>query len=243
MKSQTSQLRARGFLSIEDVAVFGHLSTTNLVQQLESDDAVERSAAIRLLAQRAQSDVSMNRLFVDRLRMETKLYTKIELCEALQTGGEETARILIPLLGKVGSNQHKQPSPKAFKKSSYPLPRDIVARILARMDPAILPAVASVIHDGPRAQAVEAIDAVGFMCFYSSVTEAHRLVALRALIKRLHGSPKDELTQWKIVRAFESFNHPDSISILRATIEDCSVPTTRQEAQRSLVLAAKQPAM
>lgn len=243
MKSRTSQLRGRGFLSIEDVAVFGHLSTTNLAQQLESDDAVERSAAIRLLAQRTQPDVSMNRLFADRLKRETKLYTKIELCEALQTGGEETARILIPLLGMIGSNQHKQPSPEAFKKSSYPLPRDIVARILARMDPAILPAMTSAIPDGPRAQVVEAIDAVGFMCFYSSVTEAHRLLALRALIKRLHGSPNDELTRWKIVLAFESFNHPDSLSILRENIEDCAVPAIRQEARRSLTLAAKQPAM
>jgi hypothetical protein len=214
-----------------------------LTRQLESDDAVERSAAIRLLAQRARPDFSMNRLFADRLKRETKLYTKIELCEALQTGGEEAALILVPLLGKIGSNQHKQPSPEAFKKSSYPLPRDIVARILARMGPAILPTMTSVIPDGPRAQVVEVIDAVGFMCFYSSVKATDRLAALRALIHRFHGSPNDELTQWKIVRAFESFNHPDTLSILREIIEDCAVPAIRHEALRSLTLAAKQPEM
>ncbi|MET4002679.1 hypothetical protein ABIB48_001395 [Arthrobacter sp. UYCu511] len=243
MKSSRSQLRDRGFLGIEDLDVFSHLSTADLAQLLDSEDPLERSAAIRLLAQKAQPDASTNRLFADRLKRETKLYTKIELCEALQTGGEEAAQMLIPLLGTIGRNQHKQPSTDAFRKSSYPLPRDIVARILARMDPAILPTMTSVIQSGTRAQVVEVIDAVGFMCFYSSATEAHRLVALRALLKRLQGSPNDELMQWKIVRALESFNHPDSLSILRGIIEDSAVPALHQEAQRSLALALKQPAM
>ncbi|ALV45328.1 hypothetical protein MB46_07310 [Arthrobacter alpinus] len=243
MKSRISQLLSRGFLTIEDVAVFRHLSAVNLTQQLESEDAVERSAAIRLLAQKGEPDTSMNRLFADRLKRETKLYTKIELCEALQTGGEETALMLIPLLGTIGRNQHLQPSPEVFKKSSYPLPRDIVARILARMDPAILPTLTSFIDDGPRAQVVEAVDAVGFMCFYSPVTKEHRLATLHALINRLSVSPNDELMRWKIVRAFESFNHPDALSILRETIDNSAAPTIRHEAQRSLTLVAQQPVM
>lgn len=243
MKSQMSQLRSRGFLSDEDVAASNHLSTVDLTRQLDSDDAVERSAAIRLLSKTAQSDSSINRSFAERLQRETKLYTKIELCEALQSGGEETAHLLVPLLGAIGRNQHKQPSLDAFKKSSYPLPRDIVARILARMDPRILPTLTSVIHDGPRVQVVEAIDAVGFMCFYSSATATDQFAALRELINSLHDSPNDELMQWKIVRAFESFNHPDSLSILREIIGDCAIPAIRQEAQRSITMAVKQPPM
>lgn len=235
-----SQLRGRGFLSTEDAAAFGHVSTTDLTRQLESEDAVERSAAIRLLS---QSGTSVNQLFAERLTRETKLYTKIELCDALQTGGEETAHNLIPLLGTIGRNQHKQPSPDAFKKSNYPLPRDIVARVLARMDPTILPILTAAIRDGTRVQVVEIIDAVGFMCFYSSATTTNRLAALRALINRLHGSLDDELMQWKIVRAFESFNHPDSLAILREIIDECALPSLRQEAQRSLTLAVKQPVM
>ncbi|AIY02042.1 hypothetical protein ART_2443 [Arthrobacter sp. PAMC 25486] len=243
MKSQISQLRSRGFLSTEDVAAFTHLSTTDLIRQLESDDAVERSAAIHLLSQTAQSGASVNRIFAERLTRETKLYTKIVLCEALQTGGEETAHVLIPLLGTIGRNQHKHPSPEAFKKSSYPLPRDIVARVLARMDPTVLPILTAAVHDGPRVQVVEVIDAVGFMCFYSSVTATDRLAALRALIGRLHSSLNDELMRWKIVRAFESFNHSDTLTILQEVIDECAIPAIRQEAQRSLTLAVKQPAM
>lgn len=243
MKSQISQLRSRGFLSSGDVDAFGHLSTTDLIRQLESGDAVERSAAIRLLSQTAQSGVSVNRIFAERLTRETKLYTKIELCEALHTGGEETAHILIPLLGTIGRNQHRQPSLEAFKKSSYPLPRDIVARVLARMDPTILPILTTSIHEGARVQVLEVIDAVGFMCFYSSMTATDRRAALRALIDRLHGSLDDKLMQWKIVRALESFNHPDNLAILREVIDDGAIPVIRQEAQRSLALAVKQPAM
>lgn len=241
--SRISQLRGRGLLSNEDVAAFSDLSVTDLTQQLESEDAVERSTAIRILARRGEPAASVNPLLAEILKRETKLYTKIELCEALQIGGDETALMLIPLLGTIGRNQHQQPSPEAFKKSSYPLPRDIVARILARMDPAILPILTSFIHDGPRAQVVEVVDAVGFMCFYAPATKQHRLAALRALINRLHSSPSDGLMRWKIVRAFESFNHPDALSILRETIEDCAAPAIRQEAQRSLALAANQPAM
>lgn len=243
MKSQISQLRGRGFLSTEDVAAFSHLSTTDLTRQLESGDAVERSAAIRLLSRTAQSGASVNRLFAERLTRETRLYTKIELCEALQAGGEETVHLLIPLLGTIGTNQHKQPSLEAFKKSSYPLPRDIVARVLARMNPTVMPVLTAAIRDGARVQVVEVIDAVGFMCFYSSVTAKDRFAALRALIDRFHGSLDDELLQWKIVRAFESFNHIETLSILRELTGESAIPAIRQEAQRSLRLAVKQPAM
>ena len=168
--------------------VFRHLSAENLTEQLESDDALERSAAIRLLAQREKPDASLNCVFADLLKRETKLYTKIGVCEALQTGGDETALMLIPLLGTIGRNQHQQPSPEVFKKSSYPLPRDIVARILARMDPRNL--AHHDVHHSLRTTGTSGgrfVDAVGFMCFYSPVTKEHRLAALRALINRLSG--------------------------------------------------------
>ncbi|WP_181034244.1 hypothetical protein [Arthrobacter sp. GMC3] len=240
MKSQMSQLQGRGFLSQKDLDAFSHLSTTELIGELESDDAVKRTVAIRLLAPSASSDDSMNLLFVERLRRETKLYTKLELCGAIQNGGVGTARMLVPLLGTIGKNQHRRPEPGVFRKTSYPLPRDIVARILARMDTQILPMLVSVIRDGPRIQVVEAIDAVGFMCFYSSVPGKDRMAALRALISCLKGSPDDDLLQWKIVRAFESFNHPDCLTILAEIVAESAIPEVRQEARRSLTLVAKQ---
>jgi hypothetical protein len=243
MKSQASQLRSRGFLGDEDVVLSQGKPTEDLVRQVDSEDAVERSAAIRLLAQSAPVGDSVNRIFVDRLTREAKLYTKLELCDALQVGGVETARLLMPLLGTIGKNQHTQPATEAFRKSSYPLPRDIVARILARMDPQILPLLIAVLRDGPRSAIVEVIDAIGFMCFYSAVTPTDRRAALRGLIDAFHGNSHDELMQWKIVRAFESFNHPECILLLRAIESASEAAPLRQEAQRSLAMVITRPAM
>ncbi|MBH0009638.1 hypothetical protein ESZ53_11245 [Salinibacterium sp. UTAS2018] len=243
MKSSVSQLRGRGFLRDEDIEASRHLSAAELTRQLDSTDAVERSAAVRLLSRAARPDASLNQLFVERLMRETKLYTKLELCEALQVGGRETAQLLIPLLGAIGRNQHTQPAVEAFKKASYPLPRDIVARILARMDPVVLPTLIAAVVDGSRTQAVEAIDAVGFLCFYSAVATTDRLAALHALTEKLRGNPGDELMQWKIVRALESFNHPDVMLILEQIVARNTSPVIVREAQRSLAVVAEQPAL
>ncbi|WP_010205312.1 hypothetical protein [Salinibacterium sp. PAMC 21357] len=243
MKSSVSQLRGRGFLRDEDLDASRHLSAAELTQQLDSTDPVERSAAVRLLSRAAPPDASLNQLFVERLMRETKLYTKLELCEALQAGGHETAQLLIPLLGAIGRNQHEKPSAEAFKKTSYPLPRDIVARILARMGPVVLPPLIAAVVDGSRTQAVEAIDAVGFLCFYSAATTTDRLAALHALTEKLRGNPDDELMQWKIARALESFNHPDATLILELIVEENANPVIVQEAQRSLALGAERPAL
>ncbi|MBH0099989.1 hypothetical protein I6E68_12680 [Salinibacterium sp. NSLL150] len=243
MKSSVSQLRGRGFLRDEDLDASRHLSAAELTRQLDSTDAVERSAAVRLLSRAAGPDASLDQLFVERLTRETKLYTKLELCEALQAGGQETAQRLIPLLGAIGRNQHEQPSTEAFKKTSYPLPRDIVARVLARMDPVVLPPLIAAVVDGPRTRAVEAIDAVGFLCFYSAVTTPDRLAALNALTEKLRGNPDDELMQWKIVRALESFNHPNAKLLLERLVAGSTNPVIVQEAQRSLALVVEQPAL
>lgn len=243
MKSSVSQLRGRGFLRDEDLDASRHLPAAELTRQLDSADAVERSAAVRLLSRAARPDTSLDQLFVEQLTRETKLYTKLELCEALQAGGQETAQLLIPLLGAIGRNQHEQPSTEAFKKTSYPLPRDIVARILARVDPVVLPPLIAAVVDGSRTQVVEATDAVGFLCFYSVVTTPDRLAALNALTEKLRANPDDELMQWKIVRALESFNHPDTTFILNQIVAENTKLAIVQEAQRSLALVAGRPAL
>lgn len=236
-------MRSRGFLTEEDLARFRTLPTDGLIRQLESEDAVERSGAIRLLALMPRVDDSLNTMFLDRLTRETKLYTKLELCTALQSGGLECARLLAAFLGKIGSNQHKHPSEERFRKTSYPLPRDIIARVLARMDPHVLPVLVSVISDGAREEVVEVIDAIGFMCFYSEVDPRDKVLTLNRLIETYQGNPNDDLVQWKIVRALESFNHGDSLATLADVKNNGEVQAIRQEAQRSLVVAVRQPSM
>lgn len=124
--------------------------------------------------------------FVGMLVHEKKLYTKLELSSVIQRGGAARAASLVPFLGRIGRNQHRSPDPHEFKKVSYPLPRDIVARILARRDIAVLPALIPVLQGDDRTPTLEAVDAVGFICFYSSSGDAKRAVldALHVLYPR-----------------------------------------------------------
>ncbi len=45
---------------------------------------------------------------------------------------------MIEIIGDIGSNHEVSIPKKPFKKSSYPLPRDIVARILIRLGKPII---------------------------------------------------------------------------------------------------------
>ena len=67
------------------------------------------------------------------------MYTKIAICETLQKGNEQTIALMIPYLGRIGNNQYKNIPSKPSQKKSYPLPPDIIARILSNMDSQYIP--------------------------------------------------------------------------------------------------------
>lgn len=237
MKSIADQLRGRGYLSQQDVEALVGSTDSELSALLRSDDAGTRSAAVRLLANSAPLEQPLIARFVDMLVHEKKLYTKLELGNALQRGGETSATSLVPFLGRVGRNQHRSPDPNEFKKVSFPLPRDIAARILARMDNAALPALLAVLHAADRTATLEALDAVGFICFYSSNgdTKQAALTALRALYP---WAQDDELLRWKLVRCFQSFNNEAINTLLTGIEHNDPNPAIRQEAHRSLTVLA-----
>jgi hypothetical protein len=68
-----------------------------------------------------------------QLAVEKKLYTKIALCESLAARAELSIEPLIELLGRIGKNQETKIPERGFYKVSYPLPRDIAARIICRL--------------------------------------------------------------------------------------------------------------
>lgn len=69
----------------------------------------------------------------------------LKICNTLEKGNLKTAEQMIPYLGRIGHNQHLCLLNKVLKKSSYPLPRDIIARSLGKMDGTILPALLKVL--------------------------------------------------------------------------------------------------
>lgn len=65
-----------------------------------------------------------------------------ELCDALSKGDDQSAKIMIEYLGKIGNNQH---TTNGFNKKSYPLQRDIIARTLGQMKEEISPVLMDVL--------------------------------------------------------------------------------------------------
>ncbi len=93
-------------------------------------------------------------------------------------------------------------------KSSYPLPRDIASRTLVRIGEIALAELSIVISSGNKNQISEAVDAIGFICYYNFNSEF--FVKLKDCYLR---NNECDLIRWKIIRAMSGF--PESITFLR----------------------------
>lgn len=196
MKSSKEDLMKRGYADEVMIKAAECLKPQDLLKQCSSVNAWERSAAVYALK---QPDKYVD-IYVDMLSREKKLYTKIACCEVLAKGNEETVKVLIHWLGKIGSNQHYAID-ETSKKKSYPLPRDIIARILARMDGVILPMLFSDDVFKDEIKLSEALDAIGFMVFYNQKLVDMQYAA--PILKLLDHS--NDLIRWKAVTACSAF--------------------------------------
>jgi hypothetical protein len=171
-------------------------------------------------------------MFLQTLTHEKKLYTKIELCDALSKGDVQSAEIMVEYLGQIGNNQHKVLPTNGFNKKNYPLPRDIIARTLAHMEKEILPVLLNVLKTDNTLAIREVVDAIGFMCFYHKIHSNNQIID--ALLLCLKNNYKDDITRWKLVRAFESFNKVNVIHKLMDIEKNDNQLIVRNEAKRSL---------
>ncbi|RDW16781.1 hypothetical protein [Oceanobacillus chungangensis] len=232
MKSSDSQLKARGKITFEDLQYYNTHSKTELLELIKSKEAHKRTIAVRLLSEKNVLSDDLIYLFLNTLAQEKKLYTKIELCDALSKGGRESAKIMVDYLGKIGNNQHKVLPADGFNKNSYPLPRDIIARTLAHMDEEILPTLLNVLKTNYTFKIREVIDAIGFICFYRKKHRHFQIID--ALILCLKDNYNDDIIRWKLVRSFESFNDINTIKILQRIEQEDIQLIIRNEAKRSL---------
>lgn len=196
MKSSKEELMQRGYVDEDSIRKAECLDDEALLKQCSSALAWERSAAVYALKQPDR----YAEFYVRMLSAEKKLYTKIACCEVLAKGNEERVKVLIHWLGKIGSNQHHAID-ETSKKKSYPLPRDIIARILARMDGVILPMLFSDDVFKDEIKLSEALDAIGFMVFYNQKLVDIQYVA--PILKLLDHS--NDLIRWKAVTACGAF--------------------------------------
>jgi HEAT repeat protein len=230
MRSTAAQLRDRGRIPKNYEAKFVNKPFIELLTLLHSQSAAERSSATRLLGRVDNQECIDNLCFA--LKEEKKLYTKIEICNALAGLGEPALPNLICLLGQIGNNQHKKVPSKNFKKSSYPLPRDIVARILIRMGSKSLPYLIKVLDSEDSTKISEAIDAIGFISFYEKDGRC-----FQNLLRCYENNKSNDLITWKIARAMSAF--PSSYEFLNQLYQSTTNPGIRLEIKRSLQLMDK----
>lgn len=115
MKSSNEQLKNRGYATIEDIDKYADLNENELLLLLKSKEPQKRTIAVKLLANKIKLNNEIINLFCNMLLHENKLYTKIELCNALSKASLESAKIMVKYLGTIGKNQHKELPDKKFR--------------------------------------------------------------------------------------------------------------------------------
>ncbi|HEX3006680.1 MAG TPA: HEAT repeat domain-containing protein [Bacteroidales bacterium] len=231
IKDKTQQKVDRGYLAKGEEKRYSGNTFQQSIELLKSQSPVERTAAARQLAD--SGDRAAVDWLIEALSTEKKLYPKIEICNSLVRFGEDAIHPLICHLGKVGSNQYTTLPEKPFKKKSYPLPRDIVARTLIRFGSTVLPHLLKVLENTDPNVLSEAIDVIGFVCFYE-----HQKDVFEKLHK-LFLQNEDELVRWKIVRALSAF--PESEPFLQEIQKQYQSDKLMNEINRSLeLLSSKQ---
>lgn len=235
MKSSNEDLRRRGFITTEDIISFQHCSNSELILLINSQNSVERSVAINLLSHRFHTeDLNFVKILLKRLCVEKCLYTKLEICNALEKGSIKTAEQMVAYLGYIGKNQHLCLPKKVSQKKSYPLPRDIIARSLGKMNFRILPVLFNVLNTNNEVKISEAIDAIGFLLFYNpNYANKH---FFQSIINTLNKYCENNVIVWKCVCCLSSFKTQDSIEALNKIITHNKNDIIKCEANRSLKL-------
>jgi hypothetical protein len=144
---------------------------------------------------------------------------------------------MINYLGAIGDNQHKSQPGKVSKKVCYPLPRDIIARTMGRMNISVLKSLLSAMEDKEITIIYEALDAIGYMCFYNDITDEHSRIKI--LLSCFERNRNDEIIRWKIARCMSSFNCNESIDILKKMYTQEKEQVIREEIKRSLSIIEK----
>lgn len=219
----------RGYADEEMIQAAKLKTEAELIKDLNSKLAWERSAAVYALKQPDR----FASLYLEMLSKEKKLYTRLAYSEVLAAGGERCAQELSEWLGMIGNNQH-QSIGLTSKKKSYPLPRDLIARIMAKMDGKILPILFAQSIFSDEKKLSEALDAIGFMVFYhpalASDQQLHQIL-------RLFDECENEVIHWKAVTALSAYPTPAACRFLEGLYRTGN-PRLQPEIQRSLNLLA-----
>ena len=230
MISKQEQLINRGFLSDKICSKVYNFSFDRKIMLLKSVIASERTLGARLLKEN-KTIITVNYL-IEALKVEKKLYSKIEICNTLMLLDKLSVLPLINCLGTIGNNQHRKVPKNNFLKDSYPLPRDIASRTLIRIGYNIMPDLLKGIKTADKRVLSELIDTIGHVNFKfkkESVFEA-----LKTCYKN---NNTDDLIKWKLIRACSGIEESECFLIkLKVELNNNRL---KEEIERSLQLILK----
>ena len=232
MKTNQETLRRRGFIMDTEVELFCSYSKEKLFELLNDKQAANRTAALHVLKQ-ILSINELDEIILKMLTMEKALYTKLEICNVLVTGNELTIKKMIPYVGKIGGNQYHDIAQKVSMKKSYPLPRDIIARTMAKMNPQYFESILEILDHGDDLIVAEIIDAVGWQVFYHQELAVEKYY--QVIINLIKKYQDNEFMLWKIIICLSSFNQAENL--LRYWKSNNLI--MKQEIQRSIDLIVK----
>ncbi len=233
MKSSSDKLKSRGYINNLDLSEYSTFPVEKLYLLADSKKAFKRTIAFHLLALRV--DINEKRfvtLLLSSLNKEKALYTKIEICNILEKGNKETCLMITEYLGKIGDNQHKTIPENVSKKNSFPLPRDIVARILGRMNPECIDVLLDVLRCKDMERISEDLDAIGFMIFYNRSLET--LDNFNRIKETIEEYKHNSLIVWKGVLCLSAFRLDEAKEYLIQLQKDIFNYTILKEIDRSL---------
>ncbi|WP_041137939.1 hypothetical protein [Beduini massiliensis] len=232
MKSTQNDLKKRGYVDTEELRQYQGTPHETLILWINDSDSVKRSIAANYLDALRKEDIL---LLIDQLKKEKSLYTRIAICEKLQTGNALTASLMVKELGKIGHNQYHALPKRGSAKKSYPLPRDLIARCLGKMDTAVFPILLEVLNTDDLSRISEVLDAIGFMVFYHPfLVTKENAKKVYSIFERYQNHP---LLIWKGLTCLSAFPTKETNRILQSYVALPGI--LGLEAQRSLKLLMK----
>lgn len=232
VKSTITELESRGYVDKNLILSNSKIDKISLRKQLASGIPTQRTTAAILI--RKNNILELLPDLIEALKSESKLYCKIAIAETLIGFKDNTTKMIIPYLGIIGKNQHYKLPLKPFKKDSYPLPRDIVARILVNIGISVIPDLINNFKTFTHIQILETIDVLGHISFYTKDKNC-----LPLLLKLYAENEDDSIIRWKLLRSFSAFDNEAVKSILKKVMKESKIQSYIWEAERSLRLIKK----
>mgnify|MGYP001029041762 FL=1 len=136
-------------------------------------------------------------------------------------------------LGRIGTNQYKTVPETVSAKKSYPLPRDIIARCMGKMNPCTASVLVAVTEGDDKAKVSEALDAIGFMAFYHPDVASPQICD--SLLQLAEKWKKDSLILWKLLLCMSAFSCEKSEAFVQAYAEKNGILKKQAERSRKII--------